>query len=240
MTIYGADFQQSILEGSLRSARTVIPIIAELVDVTSVIDVGCGTGVWLQAWIENHVDDILGLDDAGIPTEMLRVTVEQFTAVDLAHRIILPRRFDLAMSLEVAEHLPPERAETFVADLCQLADNVVFSAAIPGQGGTGHQNEQWPHYWAAIFAQYGYVVDDVLRPRIWNDDTIEFWYRQNIVLARKAPRPALRKPLPLVHPQLLSKAMEPPVPPTLGELVNELPAALSRWIGHYRRALSRR
>jgi hypothetical protein len=90
--------------------------------------------------------------------------------------------FDIALSLEVAEHLPDQRAQRFVHDLCRLAPIVIFSAAIPGQGGTGHVNEQWPDYWYHLFEAEGFVVDSGFRYTIWDDDRIENWYRQNILI----------------------------------------------------------
>jgi hypothetical protein len=102
--------------------------------------------------------------------------------MDLRHRISLARSFDLAISLEVAEHLPESRAESFVEDLTRLAPMVLFSAAIPGQGGRDHVNEQWQTYWAAMFSQHDYTLCDFLRPKIWNNRRIAYWYRQNILL----------------------------------------------------------
>ena len=63
---------------------------------------------------------------------------------DLAQPLQIDRRFDLALSLEVAEHLPPECGSEFVQTLTDLSSVILFSAAIPFQGGTDHLNEQWP------------------------------------------------------------------------------------------------
>ena len=92
------------------------------------------------------------------------------------------RRYDLAISIEVAEHIEPGNAEEFVRLLTGLSDTVLFSAAIPGQGGTGHVNEQWPEYWAALFRASGYGAMDCLRTKIWDDAQIPFWYRQNCLI----------------------------------------------------------
>ena len=53
---------------------------------------------------------------------------------------------------------------------------------MPYQGGTGHVNEQWPNYWIEQFAQRGYIAVDYIRKRIWDDEAIPWWYRQNILL----------------------------------------------------------
>ena len=88
----------------------------------------------------------------------------------------------MAISLEVAEHLPETAAAGFVASLCRHADVVLFSAAIPAQGGDNHINEQWQSYWAKLFAQEGFEVFDLVRPRFWSEGRIPFWYRQNMLL----------------------------------------------------------
>ena len=100
------------------------------------------------------------------------------------------RQFELAVSLEVAEHLPAESAEGFVASLVRRVPVVMFSAAIPGQGGVDHVNEQWPDYWARLFAKHEFVPVDYVRPRIWNSDDVAHWYAQNtLVYARRDRRP---------------------------------------------------
>jgi hypothetical protein len=117
------------------------------------------------------------------------------------------------MSLEVAEHLPASAANGFVDTLTRLAPVVLFSAAIPHQLGDGHINEQWQGYWIEKFAARGFRAVDCLRPTIWNDRRIEYWYRQNIFMfaseeglkKHAALRAFLEKarPLPtdLVHPE---------------------------------------
>jgi hypothetical protein len=94
----------------------------------------------------------------------------------------LSERFDLAISLEVAEHLPRRSASGFVRSLCQLAPIVLFSAAVPGQGGEHHVNEQWPEYWRQAFANHHFVMFDPFRPLLWHDERVAFYYRQNLFL----------------------------------------------------------
>ena len=95
---------------------------------------------------------------------------------------MLSKPFELAQSLEVAEHLDHIFAANFVQLLTSLADVVLFSAAIPYQGGVCHINEQPPAYWAELFAKQGYVCLDFLRPSIWSDESVLWWYRQNLLV----------------------------------------------------------
>jgi hypothetical protein len=83
----------------------------------------------------------------------------------------------------VAEHLDPEAAETLVQSLARHGNQVVFSAAIPRQGGEGHVNEQAPGYWQSLFNARGFRTYDDIRPLVWSNDKVFWWYRQNIFLA---------------------------------------------------------
>jgi SAM-dependent methyltransferase len=152
----------------------------------SVVDVGCGIGTWLSVFYEQGISDILGIDGAYVNRDQLLFPEEYFVACDLTKPLILPSdhrsSFDLAVSLEVAEHLPEESAAQFVASLVLLAPVVLFSAAIPHQGGTDHVNEQWPNYWAALFHDRGYVTIDWLRPQIWDNANVAYYYAQNSLL----------------------------------------------------------
>jgi SAM-dependent methyltransferase len=194
------------------AAEVVVPLVLELARPASVVDVGCGTGTWLAVFREHGVDDVVGVDGAYVDADDLEIPRDRFVARDLAAPLTLERRFDLVVSLEVAEHLPAASAPTFVGGLTALGPVVLFSAAIPGQGGTSHVNEQWPLYWAALFRERGYVHVDCLRRRLWHDEAVAPWYAQNALfyVARdELPRhealarlhdPAETRPLDLVHP----------------------------------------
>lgn len=212
-TKYDAKFYKDFRDLSYSSAKEVVPLILELMPLRSVCDVGCGDGTWLRAFGEAGVTDLLGIDGEYVDEHLLRIPVANFVAMDLHHEISLPRSFDLVVSLEVAEHLPEDRAASFVRDLTRLARLTLFSAAIPGQGGRNHVNEQWQTYWTAMFGQHDYVVCDFLRPKIWRNRRIAYWYRQNALLfcdrglLEGIPELALSPHslrFPLVHPEQMS------------------------------------
>jgi hypothetical protein len=173
--------------------------------VSSVADVGCGVGVWLSVLREKGVETLQGFDGFWVEDGQLEIPVEMLKRVDLEQPLQWPVRYDLLLSLEVAEHLPPERAAGFVEDLTKASDYVLFSAAIPRQGGYHHVNERWQSFWAGLFAGRGYSPVDCVRPRFWNDDSIPCWYSQNMLLYVKdgAPLkhpPVYPMPLDVVHP----------------------------------------
>lgn len=208
---YDQAFYAEGREHAVTSARRMVPRILELVPARSVVDVGCGVGTWLSVFGAHGVSDIVGVDGTYVSGQ-LEIPAEQFIPRDLEQRLTLDRGFELAMSLEVAEHLPATVASTFVASLCDLAPVVMFSAAVPSQGGVLHVNEQWPDYWAALFAEHGYECHDVLRREFWTDPEVSWWYAQNICMyatpAARARYPRLRRPGPppsLAHPTLVER-----------------------------------
>ena len=143
MQSYTEEFYEIVREGAKESAKEIIPIIFEFIQPKSVIDVGCGVGTWLSVFQAHGVEDVWGIDGDYIDKNVLEIPEEKFLTFDLKNPFKLSRQFDLVVSLEVGEHLPQECAETFVESLTQLAPVILFSAAIPFQGGTDHVNEQW-------------------------------------------------------------------------------------------------
>jgi SAM-dependent methyltransferase len=179
---YTTSFYEEIRNGSLRSAEVVVPLVLQLVPARSVLDVGCGDGTWLSVFRKHGVDDMIGIDGGYVSRELLQIPQDRFQDVDLAKPFSLGRVFDLAVCLEVAEHLPPECATGFIESLTCLAPVVLFSAAIPKQGGNHHTNEQWPEYWAKLFGEHGFRPLDFIRRHVWQNDAVEFWYAQNTLL----------------------------------------------------------
>lgn len=179
---YTAKFFQGRQAKTRLSALAIVPVVLELLAPISVIDVGCGTGEFLEVFQEHGVREVLGIDGDYVDRNLLAISQENFRDIDLSLPFTQDKRYDLALCLEVAEHIAPETASTFIESLTQLAPIILFSAAIPFQGGDHHVNEQWPEYWAQLFKEKGFQPVDALRKRIWNNQQIEFWYRQNIIL----------------------------------------------------------
>ncbi|MER3452772.1 MAG: hypothetical protein C4321_03245, partial [Chloroflexota bacterium] len=155
-TRYDRAFFEELADATCASADAVAPLLVDLVRPASVLDVGCGTGTWLAAFRRLGIEDVFGIDGGEITPSMLEIPAACFARADLSRPFDLGRRFDLALCLEVGEHLPAGAADALVGSLTAHAPVVAFSAAIPFQGGAGHVNEQWPGWWAARFAERGF------------------------------------------------------------------------------------
>jgi SAM-dependent methyltransferase len=243
-TTYDKEFFSFVADDSLRSARVVVPIIMQLLSPKSVLDIGCGPGAWLRAFVENGVSQIQGIDGDYIDRERLLIEPQYFIAADLTKPIVLNPEYDLVVCIEVAEHLPSANANGLVEKLACAAPAILFSAAIPGQGGTNHLNEQWLGYWCNRFSEQGFMMVDAIRPRIRDDLRIAFYIRQNLVLFLSdrilASRPTLRHlaekecdvDTEWVHADLYRKWLNRATT-ELGakEILSRLPAAFYRAVG---------
>lgn len=203
-------YRHTALEKVDRSAEIVVPVLLSMIDVKSVVDVGCGIGNWLKAFSENNVKDIYGIDGKHLNPADFKLSEDVLLRVDLEKPFQLDRKFDLAVSIEVAEHISPRNAKSFVESICKLSDTVVFSAAAPGQGGQNHLNEQPPSYWIEIFRENGFDFEDRIRPLIWNEKDVQTWYKQNMLLFRRSSGyvpTGNRGITDMLHPDLLTSKM---------------------------------
>jgi SAM-dependent methyltransferase len=168
-----------------RSPKVIVPKIISLLQPKNVVDVGCGTGTFLTVFQENGITDILGLEGDWLNRQMLEVDEKAIIITDLEKTFSYNRRFDLAVCLEVVEHLHQNSADNIINTLTGLSDIILFSAAVPGQTGQNHINEQWPAYWQQLFAKKGYFFYDELRKDLWNHPDVDWWYKQNIFIVIK-------------------------------------------------------
>jgi len=193
-------------------AEHIVPFIIKLFNPSNVADIGCGTGHFLKAFIDAGIKDVTGVEGPWLDTSKLVIEKDLVMIKDLEKPFDLQRRFDLVLCLEVAEHLSKNSAEQLVEVLTSHSDVIIFSAAVPEQGGQNHINEQWIEYWQAIFDKHGYKLYDIIRPYIWNIPDIYWWYRQNIIVCIHSSSALQFKTNPVnnyIHPELyLSKVHE--------------------------------
>jgi len=175
------NFYRYVASFAVRSAEQIVPLLSELLPVNSVVDFGCGQGAWLSVWRKAGAR-VVGVDGPYVDRQRLMIDADEFCAADLSQPIDLGRRFDVVQSLEVAEHLPSSQASSFVGTLTSHGPVVMFSAAVPGQGGEHHVNEQPLEYWREKFRERRYVAIDYVRPKVIANLQVQYWYRYNIIL----------------------------------------------------------
>ena len=188
---YGKRFYDNLAQLSRDSARIFLGHLFSFWKPASVIDVGCGDGAWLGACTLNGPARLVGLDGNWVTHDMMPSAAIEFRPTDL-RQDFSAGSFDLAISMEVAEHLPPEASDRFFHSLARCADAVLFSAAFSGQPGTDHINTRLHSFWAAKFLGQGYQLFDLFRPKFWSDERVAPWYRQNTFLYAKPGHPLHR------------------------------------------------
>ena len=198
---YDADFYKRVAADSTRTARRILPWLFHIHKPLTLVDVGCGTGAWLSiakelgAWVT-------GIDMPEVQNHPLLFPQDRFIPTDLEAGIECEDHFDMALCIEVGEHLTPVAGTCLVSWLCRHANIIVWSAAIPQQVGVNHINEQWPSYWQPLFNMHKFYVDLAIRDQFWNDPEVGICVRQNIMVYSKfwcAPHTSM---LNVVHPDI--------------------------------------
>ena len=111
--------------------------------------------------------------------------------------------------------MDPPSGERLLNALTSSSDLVVFSAAVPQQGGDSHINEQYQSHWAAKFAHRGFQPFDLIRPLIWGHPDVCWWYQQNILvyansLAQKRYELSdSQAMIDVIHPVLYNRTRNP-------------------------------
>jgi SAM-dependent methyltransferase len=180
--IYDHNFYENQNGRPLQSARRYLGHLWNTLQPKSVLDVGCGRGAWLKSCHELGATRLLGLDGDWNSQSLMIDDAIEFRSIDLNTPFSVPKKVELTICVEVAEHLQPKTAPQFIQSLTGTSDAVLFSAAYLNQGGTNHINEQQHSYWAKLFAAYDFSPFDFFRPVFWGDEDIDFWYRQNVFL----------------------------------------------------------
>jgi hypothetical protein len=180
--MYDKFFYRNQVENSYSSAEIFAKFIATIFKPKSVVDVGCGKGVWLKAFDEQFQCDTVGVEGKWLKREELVYKPSIFLNKDLNAKLKIDGKFDLLLSMEVAEHLNPDMSKCFINELCSLSDFIIFSAAVPYQGGIYHTNEDSPSSWAIKFQDNGFICYDIFRERFAANRDVALWYRQNASL----------------------------------------------------------
>jgi SAM-dependent methyltransferase len=189
-----------------RAAEIIIPELKKILNPSNALDVGCGIGTWTKI-LQEHQIEAKGLDYFEVDRSLLVIDENDFIPIDLEQGFNLKKKFDLIICLEVLEHLKESSSDRIIDSLTKHSDTLLFSAAIPMQGGDNHVNEQPFSYWQEKFEQKGYYYYDLFREKYWQNESIEWWYRQNMFLISKKQLPFEKCTTPntYIHPGLFNK-----------------------------------
>jgi SAM-dependent methyltransferase len=187
--IYDEKFYDSGVEGpAALSAGAISESIFYDLEPKSIIDVGCGTGALLEA-LNGKGCKVFGLEYSSIGLDYCRSRGLDVLKFNLEKDVLKSKlTFDVAISMEVAEHLPEKVADRYIDLLTSLADTIIFTAAPPGQGGNHHINLQFPSYWISKFQDRCFEYDQTMSTR-WRDDwkasgSVRSWYHNNLMIFR--------------------------------------------------------
>lgn len=186
--IYNQTFFNNTVKFESQSAKDFVKILIRAFAPKSVIDIGCGNGIYLAEFLKNNVD-ILGYD--GSPAAISSSLVgDKIKLHDLCEPLELSQHFDLCLCLEVAEHLEKSCAQTLISALTGLSATIIFTAATPGQGpiSIGHINEQPPRYWQEKFERKNFILNKTLTEKIKKemaDQHVVWWLIKNLMIYEK-------------------------------------------------------
>lgn len=183
--IYDKYFFDRASEMEAPSAIAVVEILIRHFSPESVIDIGCGQGMYLKEFQKKGVK-ILGYNNSGVALTESMVG-DKIKLHDLRLSLALERKFSLCLCFEVAEHLPLESSESLVETLIGLSDIIIFTAATPGQGSLeiGHINEQPHEFWIEKFQKKGFKLDKKLTEEIREEmqkKEVIWWISKNLMI----------------------------------------------------------
>lgn len=181
--IYTPRFYSRNFEDKAKSAKIILGLLYQFYKPQSVVEFGCARGAWLAVAESLGAERLKGFDGEWVKQETLFSKNIDFTACNFEEAMPkLNEKFDLCICLEVAEHISEDKAQLFIQNLCESSNTVLFSAAIKYQGGANHINEKWQSYWIDLFALNDYECFDIFRGVLWNNDSVDFWFKQNMFL----------------------------------------------------------
>ena len=190
--VYDEDFFNS-LQKYRPTYHFLADIIVEHLKPRSVIDWGCGCGFLLEKLLEHGITDIHGIE--GSEAAISSIPKDLIPFIDIADVLLCDAGgYDLAISIEVAEHIKEKNAAKFVNNICNSSNKYIWwTAAVPGQKGTGHVNLQPQSYWEDIFKEVGLFEPDYEKTYKIKQAMLQnqllclgfYWLRDNLCIWRK-------------------------------------------------------
>ena len=207
---YSKAFYDSVTSRAALAADMASEHLCRAINFRSIIDIGCGEGIWLKTFAEkSSAAELVAVDLPGSTFKGLASIKSKIEciATDLANTTQLPNRiFDLVICVEVIEHVSKEYMVALLDYVTKHSIFLLFSGAVPGQGGTHHVNEQPMTYWHKQLASRGFVQMDIVRPLLMQQNGVPFYYQNNVFLYFNPDARGLKE-LSIDWPVLLSASM---------------------------------
>ena len=167
---------------SYESALHYGEILSRYYQPSKIVDVGCGRGAWLKAFKQHGATTLVGIDGKWNNQSLMIDESISFQPYDLDQDIIVNDCYDLAICVEVAEHLEKSAGYNLIKLLTTVSPVIIFGAAFIRQGGQGHINEDEHSNWANLFDVFDFAVFDLFRQELWGKESVNWWYQQNTFL----------------------------------------------------------
>jgi len=190
--MYDANFFKS-----LEKYRPIYHFLADIITThlkpRSVIDWGCGCGYLLEKLLMNGITDIHGIEGSKEVVPFIPESLIPF--INIADVLLCDSAgYDLAISIEVGEHLKEKDSAKFVNNICNSADKYIWwSAAQIGQNGTGHINCRPLSWWEKVFEEVGLFEPDweltyQIKQEMLKNNLLVLgynWLHSNLIIWRK-------------------------------------------------------
>ena len=164
---YSKEYYEGIRSANHSYYELFAQVLMEEFKPSTLVDCGCGHGDISKEFLSHGCKEAFLFDGSPDAVEIARSAgMKNVEQLDFANAETIPAKGDLAICLEVAEHIPT----AYAGNLCRLLSNVAptlaFTAAPPGQGGHLHVNNQPQSYWINLFLKNGMVYDPQAVARI--------------------------------------------------------------------------
>lgn len=171
------------ISDEIQQANQLGELLFDMYEPDSVVDMGCNSGIYLEPFLAK------GCLVKGFDIEECSGACVPITKQDLTEPF-KPGRYSLAICLETLEHIPDEKSEQVLSNLCSSSDKIIFSAAQPGAGGEGHVNLQPTSYWRKRFERMGFELCPLemsfVCGRLKDKSGIMRWLLNNLMIFRKS------------------------------------------------------
>lgn len=185
--IYNNKFFQNTIKLETKSAADFVDVVLKYYQPASIVDIGCGAGIYLKEFEQRGIKNLLGIDGSSAASEEFLLSLDKLEIFDLTKKYKFKNQYDLGLCLEVAEHLEESSADTLIETITNSSKNIIFSAAVPGQGprSIGHINEQLPEYWIEKFKHknFSYRKEKTEKMRQeMKDKGVVWWIVNNLMI----------------------------------------------------------